>query len=125
MYTISEKKRLHLVSWTARIIGLIRVLIFIWIVLAFLVDPDFGVPQDVLAAERIGFTGVMLIMTGLLVAWKWDGIGALMIFIGYTTFTIVIFNMLRFAFTIFPIIGAMHGWCWWKKKRDVNGEKKL
>lgn len=73
----------HILRWTARIVGLLSIGIF----LAFFI-PDWltrgRVPVE---GERIPMTiALFMSFVGLLIAWKWDGIGGILAVVSIVAF---------------------------------------
>ena len=62
-----------------------------------------------------------LLMIGLAVAWKWEGIGGLMI-LGGTGFFAIINHGVKLNLVFGPLlaVGLMYLVCWWRKARPVG-----
>ncbi len=120
MTSDSEKKIIPYVRWTARIIGTITVLVLLVIIVAFLHENGFNFSSDLFMKEKIGLIGPLLLIIGLIAAWKWEGIGALMIIVGYLMISLIV--PVKYIVVILGashpllILGLMYGWCWLKSK---------
>jgi len=73
------------VRWTARIIGtLLLLLIAVFAIGEGLPNPLILSPREILL-----FAAIAMMLVGLIVAWKWEGIGGLLILGGYIFFAVV------------------------------------
>lgn len=95
--------------WTARILGALMVLLFI----AFLLGQGPPNPFQLTAVEKLQFFGMIALFFGLVLAWKWEGLGgllcvagfALMVIAGHSHFT-------PWPFWVAAAIGLVHMICW-------------
>ena len=105
---------INTIRWTARILGILTVLIIVMLLLG----EGFPKPLELTRIEKMMFIfeGVMLV--GILIAFRWEGISSAMILFGYVAFATVnprIFEMP--VFYLFPITGLLLGYCWLKTRK--------
>ncbi len=56
---------------------------------------------------------VVLMLLGLMIAWKWHGMGGLLVITGYIVFAGLNGRLLlNTPFAVFPIIGLSYALCW-------------
>jgi hypothetical protein len=95
--------------WTARIAGTLLFLLF----LAFFFGegpPDFS---RLTSTERLQFLGMAALFLGLVIAWKWEGLGGLITVGGFTFLVAISASHLRmWAFCVPAIVGAVHIASW-------------
>lgn len=106
-----------LIRWIARITGSL----LLFLLLAFLIGegcpPIFGLP---LPESLMLFAGIVVLL-GILIAWKWEGVGGAMIVGGMLAFYAI--NHLvsgRFpggALPLFYLPGILFLLCWWQTRR--------
>ena len=65
--------------WTARILGTLMVLLF----LALLVGEGMPAVSQLTASEKLSFLGMAGLTVGLLLAWKWEGLGGMVSVAGF------------------------------------------
>jgi hypothetical protein len=101
-----------LLRWTARAIG-----IPLFGLAALLAFGD-GVPNPLKASpqENLLGTGVLLLLTGVIVAWHWEGAGALLI-LGSLALYAAAIERLLLDIVLIPwlVLGAMCLVCWWRR----------
>jgi len=118
MTTTFERKLIPFIRWIARVVGS---LIFAFVILFILGYTFTGHAPDFAGMnpkEQIMFTGLFLEMIGILLAWKWEGIGAGLIIVGYAVFQITEGKLFTPPiFPIFLILGVMFGYCWLRGRR--------
>jgi hypothetical protein len=97
----------HVACWAARIVGLLFVLLFA----AFLIGE--GLPPW--SPYALGW---LAINVGLLVAWKWEGLGGVITLAGYILFLLVDRHFLAYLWrplTAVPaLVAAVHMLCWFQ-----------
>lgn len=122
-----------IVRWFARIIG---TLLFLGL-LTFAIGEEWSNPMKLLqvkfvelsAMELIELVGILLIMTGLLIGWKWELSGGLMILAGVGIFWIIeliVNHSLHpgWPFIVLAIPGMSYLYCsLWKKQAIGSVDK--
>ena len=113
---------LTVIRWVARIIAMLLALV----VLIFVTGE--GVNVSAMGTGDI-VTGIVFVMMwlGLLVAWRWEGMGGLLTTGGTVLFILVDFiftgHVLRFwMFFAFLIPGLLFLYCWWLTRHGANDD---
>ena len=73
---------LKILRWAARILGTLLVLL----ILMFLIGEGAPRPSMLTARDKLMFLALGVMLTGLVLAWKWAGIGGLLALAGYLLF---------------------------------------
>ncbi len=112
---INELPILSVVRWTARIIGTAILLL----IMAFAIGE--GVPNPFAQPVRVNllFAAMFTMVMGLILAWKWEGIGSLLILGGFAFFAVVNHGIkLNLAFGPMLAVGLIYSVCGWMAKRS-------
>ncbi len=115
-------RQINIIRWTARVIGLL-VLISL---LAFTLIA--GLPRLIAMdlAAFIHFLSFLVMVSGLFLAWKWEGLGSLVILGGFGAFFVLNWILwgspaLGWVFTLFPMVGLLHLYCWRQDRPAGSG----
>lgn len=112
---ITEKRIITVVRWVARILGIL--------LLGLVVILAIGEAKPEHLREMVLGNALFTILVGLVIAWKWEGLGSLLILGGFTVFAIVngsrtlTFHPLHNPFYAFLITGLLFLFCWWKTRK--------
>jgi len=119
MITETEKKILPYVRWIALILGAFSFVFFASIAFLLLFFVGGGPYGKFSYGNTTVLPVILVIMADFPVVWMWEGVGALMIIVGYIGLGIIfrwgwfeVHPLYTLIFIIFPIVGLMHGWCW-------------
>lgn len=111
MNTQTEKQIVSVARWTARIVG----------VLLLLEIATFAIGEGTVQHLReVLLTQAFLAMVaGLIAAWKWEGVGSLLILGGFATFVTVngglrLRDVTNPVFGPFLLTGLLFLYCWWR-----------
>jgi hypothetical protein len=102
------------IRWIARILGILTVLLVVMILLG----KGFAKQAQLTEIEKMMFIfeGVMLI--GIFIAFRWEGISSLLILLGYITFATINSQILEMpVFYLFPVTSLLLGFCWLKSRK--------
>jgi hypothetical protein len=80
-----ERQILTVLRWAARVVGTLILLL----IAAFAIGEGFPSPFHGPLAERLLFAALTTMIVGLIVAWKWEGIGGSLILGGLAFFAVV------------------------------------
>jgi hypothetical protein len=95
--------------WTARILGTLMFLLF----LAFFFGEGPPDLSRLTSTERLQFLCITVLFLGLVIAWKWEGLGGLITVAGFAFLVAINANHLRmWALCVPAIVGAMHIASW-------------
>jgi len=103
-----------ILRWAARILGTL----FVLLILVFLVGEGPPKPSMLGARDRWMFLALGVMLIGLVLAWKWAGIGGLLAFAGYLLFIAI--GKTRTIVSPFLAAGlaaCLHLLAWWVSGR--------
>ena len=115
MNMLTEKRIVIAVRWIGRILSVL--LLGLMVVLAI------GEAKPEHLREMVLGNALFTILVGLVIAWKWEGLGSLLILGGFAVFAIVngsrtfMFHPLHNPFYAFLITGLLFSFCWWRTRR--------
>ena len=121
MTTTFERKLIPFIRWTARIAGSLLFAFFMLFIFAHIFSGD--APNFVVMPlrEQLMFLGLFLELIGIVLAWRWEGIGALLIIIGYAMFQIIEGELFTPPlFPVFLVVALMFGYCWLRGGKPVE-----
>ncbi len=109
-----EKRIINLLRWLTRILGIL----LIFVIVLFAVGERLPNPFALTANEQLGFVALIIMLTGLILAWKFEGMGGLLVIIGYIFFVALNSKILGAGvFMIFPIVGLSFLFCWQRTRK--------
>ncbi len=115
---LNERLLVTVLRWTARTIGTALL-----VLIAALAIGE-GVPNPLVLSLRENLLGAALwtMVLGQIVAWKWEGIGGLLILGGFALFAIVNpgvrLNQSLVVVGAWIATGPMYLLCWWRSGRS-------
>lgn len=105
--------------WTALILGTLMVLLF----LAFVFGEGPPHFSGLTPAETFLFVAMGGLFFGLVLAWKWEGLGGLLSVAGFAAFVALSRRHLQWTFIDIPAaIGVLHLACWWRLRAGRPAE---
>jgi hypothetical protein len=106
----------HVVSWTARILGLLYFAIIALFFIAHAASPD-GLPEvwREPVTVQLGFLALFLMAFGGIVGWVSEGVAAAMILMGSTVWLLVE-RHLPWPPGLMPVVGILYAITWWTAK---------
>jgi hypothetical protein len=114
---MKDRLIIAVVRWTARIIGIA----LLGLIVAFAIGE--GVPNPLRGSIRENMLTVALLtmIVGQIVAWRWEGIGSLLILGGFALFAIVNHGVpLNIVFAPWLVTGLLYLICWWRMPKAYN-----
>jgi hypothetical protein len=103
-----ELKVITVLRWIARIMGTLLLLLIATIAIGEGFPNPLAQPLDVILL----FAAMLTMVVGLIVAWKWEGVGGLLILGGFTFFAIVNHGIqLNLAFGPILVVGMLYLLC--------------
>jgi hypothetical protein len=103
-----------ILRWAARILGTL----FVLLILVFLVGEGPPNPSRLGARDRLMFLTLGMMLVGLVLAWKWAGIGGLLAFTGYLLFVAIGKpRTIVSPFLAAGTAGCLHLLAWWVSDR--------
>src|SRR5581483_3603595 len=95
--------------WAARILGTLLVLFFLF----FIVGEGLPAPSELSSVEKLQFAGLAAILAGLLLAWKWEGLGGVLGVAGFLLMAAASRSSLRVLLFWLPAaVAGVHVLCW-------------
>jgi hypothetical protein len=104
-----------ILRWTARVLGTLVLLLF----LVFLIGEGAPKPSILTAHEKLMFAALGVMLLGLIVAWRWAGIGGLLALLGYLLFGLLAGpRVIISPFLAGGVAGCLHLLAWWSSDRS-------
>jgi len=113
------------ICWTARILAslLAALVVVIFVGESFFYPGDgppnpFKQPPEV----QLEFAGMLAMLAGCILGWRWEGIAGLLVISGMMIFHIIEGKLwLNWTFGLFDLAGILFLLCWWMKRLVVKG----
>jgi hypothetical protein len=103
-----------ILRWTARILGTL----FVLLILVFAVGEGAPNPSRLTPRDKLMFLALGVMLMGLVLAWKWAGIGGLLALAGYLLFhAIGGLRTMMSPFLIAGVAACLHLLAWWTSER--------
>ena len=116
------------IRWAARIYGgLLAVLILTIAIGEGFFCPGDGLPNPFTQTLPVAIElfGMLAMLIGCILGWKWQGIGAVLVIAGIMTFHVIEKRLwLMGAFPLFDLAGILFLFCWWLGRSLRNRENK-
>jgi hypothetical protein len=115
----AERRVVVISRWTARIIGIV----ILGLIVALAIGE--GVPNPLRGSfrEHLLGIGILTMLIGQIVAWRWEGIGSVFILGGLALFAIVNHGvLLNIVFGSWLVTGLLYLICWWRTPKPLLGE---
>lgn len=117
MAFFNERLMVTVLCWTARIIGVALLIL----ITAIAIGEGGPNPFTALLRENLLGLAFLTMTLGLLVGWKWEGIGGLLIVGGFALFAIVNRPFrINAVIVMWVVTGLMYLVCWWRRARVVG-----
>jgi hypothetical protein len=106
-----------LLRWAARIAGLL--VLSTVLIIAF--GEGFPNPLTLTALEQLQSLSILVMLVGIILAWKWEGLGGSLLLLGFFTESAI--EGFRYTLTVisffdyFLLLGLMNVSVWWASKR--------
>ena len=107
----SKNRTVTILRWIARILGVLYIAFF----LLMFIGEELSSNQEsnpIAARELMGLVFDFVYFVGLIVAWKWEGLGGLIAAIGLVAFAITIPDAAILAYTIMAVPVILFLVCW-------------
>jgi hypothetical protein len=116
MDVLTERRIVAIVRWTARTIGIA----LLGLIAAFTIGEGVPNPLRGTLPEHLLTLGFQAMIIGQIVAWKWEGIGSLLILGGFALFAIVNHGVpLNVVYGPWLVTGLLYLVCWWRTPKAV------
>jgi hypothetical protein len=113
---LDQRLMVTVLRWAARIIGIA----LLWLIATFAIGEGGPNPLRGSLPENLATIGFLTMIVGQVVAWKWEGMGSILILGGFTLFAIVNHGVpLNIVFAPWLVTGLLYLVCWWRKPRTV------
>jgi hypothetical protein len=119
--SITETKIISVIRFFARLFSIL----LLFIVISLAIGEVFPHPFNLSGKELLFSIALLVMLFGLLMAWKWEGLGGLLIIFGFLLFFIsnsLLSNSLRLGIflLIFPLTGVLYLICCWREKKTIS-----
>jgi hypothetical protein len=114
---LPERRIITVVRWTARIIGIA----ILGLIVALAIGE--GVPNPLRGSfrEHLLGIGILTMLIGQIVAWRWEGIGSLLILGGFALFAIVNHGVpVNVVFGPWLVTGLLYLISWWRTPKAIT-----
>lgn len=123
-FNITENSIISTLRYTARLFSVL----LIFIVVSLAIGEAFPRPFDLSYKEMLFTAALLVMLIGLFLAWKWEGIGGSLIIVGFLIFVIsnaIISKSLNLGvfLLIFPLTGTLYLICCWRGKKIISNKK--
>ena len=118
-----ERVLVAVLRWTARAIGIVILLLLVF---GNLLKYDGDLPDFLLGIsprESPILMGELIIAIGLIVAWKWEGLGSILILGGAAFLTIVNYGLRAEVFVPLLLTVLLFLCCWWRTPKRKGGRR--
>lgn len=106
--TKTEDQILYIISWTARILSVAYIAFFLIMFIGESLGAQFKIDGETMSTNTIiGFIIVFIYFMGLILAWKWEAIGGLIVIICTIAFAIALQDNLGWLHLIMMIPGLL------------------
>lgn len=119
--SITETKIISVIRFFARLFSIL----LLFIVISLAIGEVFPHPFNLSGKELLFSIALLVMLFGLIMAWKWEGLGGSLIIFGFLLFFIsnsLLSNSLRLGIflLIFPITGVLYLICCWREKKTIS-----
>ncbi len=123
----SKPRRLstQILRWTARVLGTLLVLL----VVVLMIGEGVPKPSILTAPEKLMFAPLIVMLLGLILAWRWEGTGGTLALSGYLLFGVLGPRLASSPFMAGGVAGCLYLLAWWtsdrSKWRERGGPRRL
>jgi len=106
------------VRWSARVAGTFLAGFFLVFLIAHAAD---GVPRGLSRPDAIALLAIVVMVAGLLAAWRWEGAGAVLVLGGFAAMAVATGRLvphLLSPYGIFPLLGLMFALCFVSSRKQ-------
>lgn len=104
----------NVVRWTGRVLGGLVATFFLIDLIASGLGGESG---EITVADAVGLASIVVMVIALVVGWFWEGIAATTLIAAYAVLTITQGRLVPGPFLIFPIVGLMFAFCFWRSRK--------
>jgi hypothetical protein len=117
MAPLSKVRTTTILRWTARVLGSLLLVL----IAAFAIGEGVPNPLHGSIAENLLTAAFLTMILGQIVAWKWEGIGGLLIVASFTFFAIVNHGIpINVVFGPWLLTGLLYLACWALTRRKAR-----
>jgi hypothetical protein len=106
-----------LTKWTARVLTCLIVLFFGFFLVAHLIGDEGRPSRPLNWSDYVILTTLVVSLVGLLLAWKWERLGAAIALIAIMICAAVNWRVLIFPGTLIPLTALLYSVSWWMRRR--------
>ena len=108
---------LTVARWTARVIGTLLLLL----IAVFAIGEGMPNPLTLNSRENLLSVALLTMIVGQIAAFKWEGIGGLLILSGFVFFSVVNHRIsINIVFGPWLLTGMIFLGCWWMKRKSAG-----
>ena len=126
MAFFNERLLVKGLRWTARIIGVALLGLVAWVAILAIKEGGLN-PLTLSLQDRLAELAIWTMTLGLLIGWKWEGIGGLLVLGGVAFLGVVDYQSWPQVQTVAGLVtGLLYLACWWRTRRSTgDGEMEL
>ena len=108
-----------LVRWSARVLSSLIVLFYGFFLVAHLVGDEGRPSRPLIWNDYVILATLVVSLLGLLMAWKWELVGAAITLFAILICAVANWQVLVFPGTLIPISALLFSLSWWMRRRTV------
>jgi len=122
MAAFDERLVVTVARWTARLVSVALLALLV----AFAVGEGLPNPLGQPIVVNLLSVAMLTMMVGLIIAWKWEGVGGLLILGGFGFFAAVNHGIrLNVVFGPMVVTGLLFLLCWWRTRKASDPGEQL
>lgn len=94
--------------------------LMVLLLVVFAVGEGLPHPAQLDGGGKLGFIAAGIMALGVVAAWRSDGLGGLLILIGYGIFAASNGRIVVGLFALFPVAGLLHMIYWWQTRKTAR-----
>lgn len=112
------------IRWTARVLSALIVLFFGFFLVAHLFGDQGQPSRPLVLSDYIILTTLITSLVGLMLAWKWEFVGASITLVAILICATVNWKVFMFPTTLIPITALLYLFAFWMKPVSVIAKNK-
>ena len=119
----TETRQTTVIKWSARTLSTLILMFWIFFLVASLIGDEASGSRPLNWSDYLILVTMVTALLGLVLAWKWELIGAVMTLFAVVVCAVVNFRVLYFPGTLIPIAACLFLLSWWFSRTIKNPER--
>jgi|SRR5215468_4643174 len=119
----TETRLTTVIKWSARTLSTLILMFWIFFLVASLIGNEARGSRPLNWSDYLILVTMVTALLGLVLAWKWELIGAVMTLFAVVVCAVVNFRVLYFPGTLIPIAAFLFLLSWWFSRTIKNPER--